>query len=96
MSDVFAAVAGAFLALVAILCCRGYRAPYRLRTKLRGRLPWVLSERVPKGRDCGEGRHERYLVEDGLWGCYHCVQDTHESPWQLPREDTPNPPKEGR
>jgi len=56
-------------------------APYRLRTKLREMLPWAVAERIPKGSDCGHGRHEWYLVEDGHWGCYHCVRETHESPW---------------
>lgn len=52
---------------------------YRLRTWLRGELPWSLAERIPKGFDCGH--HEWYLMEDGRWGCYHCVQETTESPW---------------
>jgi len=55
--------------------------PYRFRSWLRAQLPQAAAEQIPKGKDCGQGHHEWYLSEDRLWGCYHCVQTTKESPW---------------
>ena len=44
---------------------------YRLRTLLRGVLPYVLSDRIPKGaRDCGN--HEWYRQDAQTYACYHC------------------------
>lgn len=44
---------------------------YRLRTTLRGILPYVLSDRIPKGsRDCGN--HDWYRQDDNTDACYHC------------------------
>ncbi len=44
---------------------------YRLRTMLRGVLPYFLSDRIPKGsRDCGN--HEWYRQDDNTDACYHC------------------------
>ena len=44
---------------------------YRLRTWLRTHLPYVLSDRIAKGRrDCGD--HEWYRAEGETWHCYHC------------------------
>jgi hypothetical protein len=45
---------------------------YRLRTWLRGHLPYVLSDRIPKGsRDCGN--HAWYRQDGDHDACYHCV-----------------------
>ena len=45
---------------------------YRLRTWLRGHLPYVLSDRIPKGSgDCGS--HEWYRVDDAWAECYYCL-----------------------
>lgn len=50
---------------------------YRIRTWLRGLLPWSLAERIPKGQDCGA--HEWYRQSAALDGCYHCrVTRAHE------------------
>ena len=44
---------------------------YRLRTMLRGALPYVLANRIPKGsRDCGN--HDWYCQDDTTDACYHC------------------------
>lgn len=44
---------------------------YRLRTWLRGRSPWFVAARIPKGvHDCGD--HEFYRETGGVWRCYHC------------------------
>ena len=57
------------------------RGRYRLRTWLRGRLPVVLTELVPKGaRDCGD--HEWYRADEQSWRCYHCEPAVaSSSPW---------------
>lgn len=57
------------------------RGRYRLRTWLRGRLPVVLADRVPKGaRDCGD--HEWYRADEQTWRCYHCEPAVAlSSPW---------------
>jgi len=45
---------------------------YRLRTWLRAHTPYVVSDRIPKGRrDCGA--HEWYRSEGSTWHCYHCA-----------------------
>lgn len=54
---------------------------YRARTWLRRWLPSTLSERIPKGRDCGPGRHEWAYAGGDSWHCYHCEQTTHENPY---------------
>ena len=43
---------------------------YRIRTWLRGRLPWSLAERISKGEDCGA--HAWYRQSAELDACYHC------------------------
>lgn len=44
---------------------------YRARTWLRGVLPYVLADFVPKGaHDCGA--HEWYREDDHTALCYHC------------------------
>jgi hypothetical protein len=54
------------------------RGKYRIRTWLRGRLPWSLAERIPKGEDCGA--HEWYRQSAELDACYHCrVTRPHEA-----------------
>jgi hypothetical protein len=55
---------------------------YRWRTWLRGRLPVVLSDLVPKGRsDCGA--HEWYRADADTWRCYHCIPAIAlSSPWR--------------
>jgi hypothetical protein len=54
------------------------RAKYRTRTWLRGRLPWSLAERIPKGEDCGP--HAWYRQSTELDACYHCrVTRPHEA-----------------
>lgn len=48
----------------------GRTGKYRHRTWLRGHLPYLLANRIPKGDDCGN--HEWYRRDD-LWAdCYHC------------------------
>jgi hypothetical protein len=49
------------------------RGRYRLRTRLRRRLPWWLVDLgvAPKGKhDCGA--HEWYRESGDTWRCYHC------------------------
>ncbi len=54
------------------------RGKYRIRTWLRGRLPWSLAERISKGEDCGA--HEWYRQSTELDACYHCrVTRRHEA-----------------
>ncbi len=52
------------------------RQPYRLRTAIRERLPWLLINLglAGKGRDCeaAGGDHEWYNEGDGVSACYHC------------------------
>ena len=56
------------------------RGRYRLRTWLRGRLPLVLADLVPKGhRDCGA--HDWYRADQQTWRCYHCEGAVSSSPW---------------
>jgi len=55
--------------------------PYRNRTWLRNRLPEPLADRIPLGRDCGEGSHEWFFQADGEWACYHCRQETNVNPY---------------
>lgn len=44
---------------------------YRIRTWLRGNLPYFLSDRIPKGSgDCGN--HEWYRQDADTDACYHC------------------------
>jgi hypothetical protein len=54
---------------------------YRLRTRIRGRLPVALQWLSPKGeRDCGD--HEWHRADAATWRCYHCeVGVTERSPW---------------
>lgn len=67
---------------------------YRVRTWLRGLLPYALSDRIPKGaKDCGN--HEWYRQDEDTDACYHCdvgirqhVQDVAEDP-----RDAPPPPR---
>ncbi len=56
------------------------RGKYRIRTRLRGRLPRPLLWLAPKGRgDCGG--HEWYRAEGEIWRCYHCeTGESHGSP----------------
>lgn len=62
---------------------------YRLRTWLRANLPYLLSDRIPKGpKDCGN--HEWYRRDEDHWDCYHCLVGVKE----VIREDpkgTPSP-----
>jgi hypothetical protein len=47
------------------------RSRYRIRTRLRKLLPWLIAERIPKGReDCGD--HEWYNADGRVDRCYHC------------------------
>lgn len=43
---------------------------YRTRTWLRGHLPWLLAQHIPKGVDCGA--HEFYRQDADIDACYHC------------------------
>ena len=44
---------------------------YRIRTAMRGRMPWALVGLFPKGHgDCGD--HEWYRSTDDIDRCYHC------------------------
>jgi hypothetical protein len=50
---------------------------YRVRTWLRGRLPWFVAQAIPKGPDCGA--HEFYRQSADRDACYHCrVTRAHE------------------
>jgi hypothetical protein len=52
----------------------GGRMPrrYRVRTWARTVLPYVLSDRIAKGRrECAA--HEWYVSTPGTWHCYRCV-----------------------
>lgn len=54
---------------------------YRLRTWLRIHSPYLLSDRIAKGRkDCGD--HEWYFSGDGVDRCYHCLVGVRESELQ--------------
>jgi hypothetical protein len=50
--------------------------PYRWRTWIRGKLPWILIERgvAAKRPDCERvgGEHWWYNHDDVSSGCYHC------------------------
>jgi len=50
--------------------------PYRLRTWLRGHLPWFLIHAgvVNEGKDCerADGWHHCYKIDNERSGCYHC------------------------
>lgn len=47
------------------------RPRYRLRTWLRGHVPWALVDLFPKAeKDCGE--HEWFRFDDDTDRCYHC------------------------
>lgn len=53
------------------------RGKYRIRTWLRGRLPWSLAAQISKGEDCGA--HEWYRETAERNACYHCrVTRPHE------------------
>jgi hypothetical protein len=64
---------------------------YRLRTWLRMRLPYFLSDRIPKGRkDCGH--HEWYRSDDETLRCYHCeVGMRHMGGVYVGQRATPDP-----
>jgi hypothetical protein len=50
---------------------------YRIRTWLRGALPWSVAQAIPKGPDCGA--HELYRQSADRDACYHCrVTRAHE------------------
>ncbi len=55
---------------------RTSRQPYRIRTWLRGYLPWVLIDLgfAAKGEDCEKagGEHEWYNKDGKQSACYHC------------------------
>lgn len=52
------------------------KEPFRLRTSIRGRLPWFLINLgfAKKGKDCeaAGGHHEWYNKDEENSGCYHC------------------------
>ena len=52
------------------------KQPYRLRTKIRGYLPWFLIDLglASKGQNCKlkNGEHEWYNIDGETSGCYHC------------------------
>lgn len=51
------------------------KRPYRLRTRIRGNLPWFLIKLgiCGKGVDCevAGGSHEWYNIDNLTSGCYH-------------------------
>lgn len=50
---------------------RDMHGKYRVRTRLRGHLPYALLWLAPKGKhDCGA--HEWYRAYADTWHCYHC------------------------
>jgi hypothetical protein len=53
---------------------------YRIRTMLRGALPWTLAQRIPKGVDCHA--HEFYRQSVELDACYHCQVTRPHQPTQ--------------
>lgn len=58
---------------------------YRVRTFLRSNLPYVLSDRIPKGpHDCGN--HEWYRQDAQTKACYHCQVGRRTSEQHLHRE----------
>ena len=74
---------------------------YRMRTWLRRHLPYLLADRIPKGRqDCGN--HEWYRSKEDVWECYHCVlgvwrkEVISETPEDAPSPiGAPDPPVHG-
>jgi len=59
---------------------------YRLRTWLRGHSPYVLSDRIPKGRaDCGD--HDWYRADAANDRCYHCLVGVRPHSGPVPGED---------
>jgi hypothetical protein len=59
---------------------------YRLRTMMRGVLPYVLANRIPKGSgDCGN--HDWYHQDDATDACYHCQPGRRERPQPTAERD---------
>ncbi|MCR9246463.1 MAG: hypothetical protein NXI31_15625 [bacterium] len=60
--------------------------PFRWRTWLRGRLPWLLINLgvAAKGRDCiaAGGWHRWYNHDDKSSHCYHCDVGRPERLWE--------------
>ena len=58
-----------------------WKQPYRWRTNLRAKLPWLMNNWFPKGRDCeaAGGRHQWFNIDNENSGCYHCfvVREGH-------------------
>lgn len=52
------------------------KSPFRLRTAMRGKLPWFLIDLgiCGKGGDCEKhgGTHQWYNQDDMHSACYHC------------------------
>lgn len=48
--------------------------PYRWRTDLRRKLPWLMNGWFHKGTDCeaAGGSHQWYNIDNENSGCYHC------------------------
>jgi hypothetical protein len=59
--------------------------PYRFRTWLRGRLPWVLINIgfAKKGKDCEivGGWHRWYNSDNIISKCYHCNVEAKGKLW---------------
>jgi hypothetical protein len=60
--------------------------PYRWRTYLRSKLPWVLNGVFHKGKDCevAGGLHHWYNINNVESGCYHCYVTREGQLWKKP------------
>jgi hypothetical protein len=62
--------------------------PYRWRTWIRGRLPWLLINAglAGKAQDCERagGWHHWYNIDNRCSGCYHCEEIRTGRLWEKP------------
>ena len=67
--------------------------PYRLRTSIRGYLPWFLINLgfATKGEDCEKagGEHEWYNKDDKHSACYHCQAISLGQLWKESQDEQP-------
>ena len=64
------------------------KGPYRLRTRIRRHLPWLLIDMgvADKGRDCEAvgGSHQWYNQDGVTSACYHCRVTRPGRLWESP------------